>query len=79
MDVLEFPITIPNQERVERIITYSSYLSIAVSLIVGVVSQNLLALVVAFAAQFALTLLIVLPNWPFLSPEPSLEWLQINY
>lgn len=78
MQYIEFPVTIPNQRKVEQIINYASYLNILVSLTVGIASGSLLYLSYAFAAQLVALLLIVAPNFLFKSERP-IGWLSVKY
>lgn len=79
LKVIEFPITIPNQAKVESIIHVSMISSIFISLFLGVITNNLLVLVASFTIQFIITLLLVLPNWSIYKQQPQLQWLQVKF
>lgn len=76
--LIEFPITIPNQKCVDSIITGASILNVVVSLIVGLVTHSLVNLVYAFGIQVIVLGIIVAPNWWFKSNQP-IEWLSVKY
>ncbi|CAI5759242.1 unnamed protein product [Candida verbasci] len=78
VECVEFPITIPNQKAVEKVINKATIANILTSLAVGILSNNLLYIVYTFAALLIILLLIVCPNWLFKS-QPSIEWLNIKY
>lgn len=79
LEAVEFPITIPNQAKVEHIINVSVATSIPICLLMGIISGNLLVLVATFIFQFILTLLLVLPNWLIYKQQPTLQWLQVKF
>jgi hypothetical protein len=78
MDIVEFPITLPNQGKVERVLMVSSYSSIIFSLIAGIVTGDIKYAAFVFGIQFIITLLLVLPNWPQYKKERSIQWLQVK-
>ncbi|KAK6459328.1 uncharacterized protein RJT20DRAFT_132465 [Scheffersomyces xylosifermentans] len=58
MEAIEFPITIPNQAKVDHFIYIAAAVSIVVSLLVGLVSDSLVNLVYTFAGLTVLTLVV---------------------
>ncbi|KAL6450210.1 hypothetical protein SBY92_002143 [Candida maltosa Xu316] len=77
-EIIEFPVTIPNQKKVHNIIQTASIINVITSLIIGIATDSLRSICYSFAAQFVVLLLVVSPNWLFKS-EPSLEWINIKY
>lgn len=79
MDALEFPISLPNQPLVE---TYSRYVSVfeaVTSIIIGLATKSVPNVFIALGVQFVLLLILLLPNWPFLTPKKDVEWLKVSY
>ncbi|KAG2731687.1 hypothetical protein G9P44_005274 [Scheffersomyces stipitis] len=79
MEFVEFPVTIPNQQRVETAITYSAYFSVFTSVVFGLVTNSLENVVYAFGAQTAITLVLTAFNWPWFTSAPGIEWLPVEF
>ncbi|CAX42371.1 conserved hypothetical protein [Candida dubliniensis CD36] len=77
-EIIEFPVTIPNQKKPYQLIQISSIINVITSLIVGVITDSIKNICISFIIQFIILLLIVSPNWLFQS-EPSLEWLTVKF
>ena len=77
-EYLEFSIDFKGQEKAEGIVHKSNYLINPISLIIGWLTQDLFLTVVSFLVQFAIVLVIVLPNWPLYNKNP-VNWIQIKY
>lgn len=75
---LEFSIDFKGQEVAESYINYILYSSIPVSFLVGLISQELKYCVYSFGGFIILSLLVVLPNYPFYNKNP-VNWLQVKY
>lgn len=76
-ELVEFPVTIPNQRKVNQLIQISSIINIISSLSIGIITDSLKYLSYSFAIQFIILILLIAPNWLFKS-EPSLEWITIK-
>ncbi|RCK56422.1 hypothetical protein Cantr_05895 [Candida viswanathii] len=76
-EIVEFPVTIPNQRKVHQLIQVASIINVITSLGIGLVTDSLKYLSYSFAAQFVVLVLLIAPNWLFKS-EPSLEWISIK-
>lgn len=75
---VEFPIDFVGQQLADNYILYISLISIPVSYLVGLFTNNLLYLVVSFATFIVISAILTLPNWPFYNKNPR-TWLKINY
>lgn len=76
--LVEFPIDFEGQKKVDRIVFFAIYAAIPISVLAGAVTQNIVNLLVAFAACVIVTLVVVLPAWPQYKKNP-VEWLQVKY
>ncbi|CAN3358423.1 signal peptidase complex subunit 1 [Diutina catenulata] len=79
MDALEFPVTLPNQQKVEKLTHLLTITGAIVSLVAGIITSNLLVLVGAFGVSFVITALVVGPSWPMYKTNPDLKWLQVKF
>lgn len=78
LSIIDFPITIPNQPRIDQFIRFALYGSILTSLVGGILTNTLINVFYLLAAQYVLVLLVVLPNWSFVNTEQSIKWLQLK-
>lgn len=78
LNVIEFPITIPNQERVDKLTKMLTICGAIVSLGAGIITNNLLVLCIAFGVLFLITVLAVGPSWPMYKGR-DLKWLEVKY
>lgn len=76
--LIEFPIDFQGQKKVHKIVKYSVYLTIPISVLAGLVTDNIDNVVIAFAACIVVILVVVLPAWPSYNQNPS-QWLQVKY
>lgn len=76
--LIEFPIDFEGQKKVDKIVKYSVYLAIPVSVVAGFITDNIVSALIAFAACILLTLVVVLPAWPSFNQNPS-TWLKVKY
>lgn len=75
---IEFPIDFEGQKKVNRLTCSLVYLAIPISVFAGFVTQNIINLVIAFAATILVTLVVVLPAWPLYNQNP-VNWLEVKY
>lgn len=78
INVIEFPITLPNQERVDKLTKMLTICGAIVSLGAGIITNNLLVLCIAFAVLFLITVIAVAPSWPMYKGK-NLKWLEVKY
>jgi len=76
--LIEFPIDFAGQKKVDKYVKYSVYLAIPISVFAGLVTDNIVSALIAFAACILVTFVIVLPSWPAYNKNPS-TWLQVKY
>lgn len=76
--LVEFPIDFEGQKKVDSLIFYTVHAAIPVSVAVGFLTQDLVKLLLAFAACILVTFALVLPAWPSYNQNPVL-WLQVKY
>lgn len=78
-EIIEFPVTIPNQRKPYQLIQTASIINVITSLIIGIITDSIQKICISFIIQFIiLLLLLVSPNWLFQS-ERSLEWLTVKF
>lgn len=75
---LEVPIDFEGQKKVNRAIHAYVYVSVIVSFLAGLLTQNIIYSIFAFVAVAAATALVVLPPWPAYRSNP-VQWLQVKY
>ncbi|ODV78523.1 uncharacterized protein CANTADRAFT_90847 [Suhomyces tanzawaensis NRRL Y-17324] len=78
MDAVEFPVTLPNQPKVQAVIDHAKWVYVVASLAVGLATNSLPYTLYTFLALVAATIVAVGPNWPWFKSEPSIEWLQVR-
>lgn len=75
---IELPINFEGQKKVRTYNDVFLYVSIVVSVLTGVLTQNILGLVAAFALCFVVAALVTFPPWPAYKKAP-VSWLQVKY
>lgn len=76
--LIEFPIDFEGQKKVDRIVKLGVFLAVPISVLAGLVTDNITNVIIAFVACLVLTLVAVLPSWPAYNKNP-LQWLQVKY
>ncbi|CAK9441418.1 uncharacterized protein LODBEIA_P52860 [Lodderomyces beijingensis] len=77
-EIFEFPVTIPNQARVESVIRTMCLVNVISSFVIGYATDSLVYLSAAFAIQFAVLVALVSTNVLF-KGQPGIEWLSVKY
>ena len=77
-EIIEFPVTIPNQRKPYQLIQTASIINVITALIIGIITDSIQKICISFIIQFIILLLLVSPNWLFQS-ERSLEWLTVKF
>lgn len=75
---LEFPVSLPNQQRVDKMVHLLTVCGAVVSLGAGIITNNLLVLVVTFFILLLVTILVVGPLWPMYKGK-NLNWLAVKF
>ncbi|RLV91292.1 hypothetical protein JA1_003962 [Spathaspora sp. JA1] len=73
----EFPVTIPNQRSVDRMVTSFLIINVIGSISWGLYTGSLQKLYTMFFTSLLAVMVIAAPNWLF-KKEPNLKWLEIK-
>ncbi|ODQ81375.1 hypothetical protein BABINDRAFT_33756 [Babjeviella inositovora NRRL Y-12698] len=74
-DLIEFPIDFVGQRKANRLTNLLLFSGAALSVLVGFVSQSFINTIYAFAGVFVLTLVAIVPAWPYFNKNPVV-WLK---
>lgn len=76
--LIEFPIDFEGQKRAHRIVSLFVYVSAAVSVLAGLLTQNIVNTLFAFIGCIVVTFLLVAPPWSTFRQHP-VKWLDVKY